>query len=152
MARNWRRIAATLADPDRRRVYAEAVLGLPGTPGRKREKALDALHSAALIDADGRPTDVFAELLAADPVPAKDGPERWLEDGRIRTYPAKRAQRRELLSWVVEQTVDHGESLDEAALGQRLDALTDDVAALRRYLVDGGLLDRDADGQRYRRA
>jgi hypothetical protein len=43
MADDWRRIAATLADPIRRRVYSSIVLDVTiDLPPKKREKALAA--------------------------------------------------------------------------------------------------------------
>ncbi len=45
-----------------------------------------------------------------------------------------------------------GEILTERAVNDRLAAIVDDVAAMRRYLVDAGLLERSRDGGAYSRA
>jgi hypothetical protein len=41
--------------------------------------------------------------------------------------------------------------MSEQETNERLAAFTDDVAALRRFLVDGGLLERTPSGSEYAR-
>lgn len=150
MSNHWRRVAAALSDPDRREAYARAVLGQPGPEGRRAAKSLAELRSAGLVDDSGTATDVFAELLAAQPAEKKHGVDRFMRDGRIDQFPAKRSDRRELLGWVAAKSVGEAETLSEAQVNERLAVLTDDVATLRRYLVDAELLLRDNDGSEYR--
>jgi hypothetical protein len=147
MSNAWRRPAAALANEQQRVAYARAVLALPVENAR----AVAALRAAGLLDDRDAPTEVFARLLAEHPAETKQGVDRWLRDGRIDHYPAKPAQRLELLSWVAERAISAQEVLDEKALGERLAAFTGDVATLRRYLVDAGLLQRAADGSSYSR-
>ena len=154
----WRPVAAALADPGIRAVWARLVLGasvddaVAPLPPAKRARALASLRAAGLVDDDGAVTDVFRRLLRSGPVRApRTGVDRFLRGGRIDTYPASRAERRELLAWVVERAVAPGEELDEKALGTRLAAFHDDVAVLRRYLVDAELLERTRDGALYAR-
>ncbi|HWR86755.1 MAG TPA: DUF2087 domain-containing protein [Rhodoglobus sp.] len=147
MSQQWRRVAAALANEHRRAVYAETVLGLPGEPSRTRSKALRALTDAGLLDADGAPTDVFARLLAEQPAERPQGVDRWLREGRIEQWPSREDDRAELLAWVAAQ-LPSGE-LGERAVTDELAALTGDPVALRRYLVDAGLLTRTTDGSRY---
>lgn len=145
MSNAWRRPAAALANEQQRAAYARAVLGLPVENAR----AVASLRAAGLLDERDAPTEVFARLLAEHPAETKQGVDRWLRDGRIDHYPAKPAQRLELLQWVAARAVGAEEVLDEKALGERLAAFTSDVATLRRYLVDAGLLTRSNDGSNY---
>ena len=60
-------------------------------------------------------------------------------DGRLIAMPRKRANRLVVLRHMaraIEPNVDH----DETAVNNRLRPFDDDVAMLRRYLVDEGLL------------
>lgn len=152
MSNEWRRVVAALDHPERRRVYAEVVLGLAGSPGAKRDKALEALRGAGLVDAEGQviPT-AFAALLAESPPVTRQGLERWVRDGVITDWPSRPADRAELLAWVRDQVIGD-DALGERDLTERLAALTRDPVALRRDLVDAGLLVRTADGAEYRRA
>lgn len=145
MSNQWRRAVAALADGKRREAYARAVLGLPV----ENPRAVKALRDAGVLDERDAPTEVFARLLAEHPPAAKVGVDRWLRDGRIDHYPARPAQRLELLEWVATRAIGADERLDEKQLGERLEQFTGDVATLRRYLVDAGLLERSADGSSY---
>jgi hypothetical protein len=62
-------------------------------------------------------------------------------DGRLITMPSKRAKRLVVLDHVA-QLFEPGERYSEAEVNRRLRDLHDDVAMLRRYLVDEGFLDR----------
>ena len=157
MTNEWRRVVASLANDERRRVFAGLVLGVDVdvTPSR-RAKALAALADAGLVTLHpgGEASLVetaFAELLALEPEVKREGVERFIRDGRIDQYPAKPALRAELLGWAAARVLQPGEELDERALNERLEGIADDVASLRRYLVDAGLLDRAPDGSSYRR-
>jgi hypothetical protein len=157
MADDWRRIAATLADSARRQAYASIVLDLPiDLAPRKRDKAVAALVAAGLIATDGERylvvDDAFTALLAASPAITRRGVDRFVRDGRIVQYPVRADDRVDLLTWARDQALPDGSELSERELGTRLGELASDVAARRRHLVDAGLLMRDADGRRYRRA
>jgi hypothetical protein len=67
----------------------------------------------------------------------------FVKDGRIVTMPAKRAKRLVVLDHV-SQAFEPGRTYPEAEVNERLRAFHDDVAALRRYLVDEGFLSREA--------
>ena len=154
MADDWRRIAATLADPVRRRAYASVVLGLPiDLPPKKLDKAIAALVAAGLVVADGETyvivDDAFSALLAASPAITRTGVDRFVRDGRITQYPVRADDRLQLLTWARDRAFPDSTELSERDLGERLADLTSDVAALRRYLVDAGLVVRDAYGRRY---
>ena len=157
MADDWRRIAATLADPVRRQVYASVVLGVPlDLASKKRDKALASLTAAGLLRCAGDQyvviEDAFSSLLAASPAVARTGVDRFVRDGRITQYPIRADDLLELLMWARDRAVPESGELSERELGERLAELTTDVAALRRYLVDARLVARDADGGRYWRA
>lgn len=62
-------------------------------------------------------------------------------DGRITVMPARRNRRLALLDHLA-QLFEPGEEYDETEVNRRLRERHDDVAMLRRYLVDEGFLDR----------
>jgi hypothetical protein len=66
----------------------------------------------------------------------------FVRDGRIVTFPAKRARRLVLLNHVA-QLFDIGVRYQEGEVNLKLRNLHEDYAALRRYLVDEGFLSRD---------
>lgn len=91
-------------------------------------------------------------ILSENPPAKPSGPARFLDaDGRIDRYPSQQNDRDELLRWVVEQAFAAEDVCDEAETNARLAAFTGDVAALRRYLVDAGLLERTRSGSQYAR-
>jgi hypothetical protein len=67
----------------------------------------------------------------------------FLRDGRITTMPAKRAKRLLLLDRVA-QLFEPGRQYQEAEVDAVLKGVYDDHAALRRYLIDEGLMSREA--------
>jgi len=64
-------------------------------------------------------------------------------DGRLVTVPAKRGKRLVVLDHLA-QRFEPGERYSETEINRRLREAHDDVAALRRYLVDEGFLTREA--------
>jgi len=159
----WRAVVSALADDRARDVYARIVLAQPVdealdalSPG-KRRRVLDTLLSAGLISADGAgwraEPDVFRVALRSAPAaPRPTGIDRFFVDGRLAVYPSRAADRDAVLLHVVGRVIEPGEILDEGAVNDRLAAIVDDVAAMRRYLVDAGLLERSRDGAAYSRA
>ncbi len=157
MSNQWRRVAAALANPDARRVYAGLVASETADPAAaKRDKAIRTLAASGLIelDASGTPRTnptVFADLLAEAAEPRKEGVDRFVVDGRIAQYPARPTERLEVLRWAAGTALTPDEVLTESEVNERLAELTDDFAALRRYLVDAGLLERTPSGTSYAR-
>jgi hypothetical protein len=95
---------------------------------------------------------IFSDLLSQQPRrQPKTGVDRFMRLGRIDRYPANKAERRELLAWIVGEAIQPGESLTERQVNERLLSYTDDIVLLRRYLVDFGLLQRTASGSSYSR-
>ncbi|WP_022880808.1 DUF2087 domain-containing protein [Gryllotalpicola ginsengisoli] len=157
MAEEWRPAVAALANDDARLVWArlasgtDATAAVAGLSAARARRALETLRGAGLVDDAGAARgSVFRELLAAAPVaPQPKGVERFLRGGRIDRYPANAAERAELLALVARRAFRPGEVLTEAEVGERLAAFHDDVAVLRRYLVDHGLLVRTRSGSSY---
>lgn len=93
------------------------------------------------------------ERPASDPLAALDGEQRrivgrFVRDGRIAQIPAKLSVRRVLLEWLV-LDFDPDRAYTEAMVNLIIGQRHADVAALRRYLVDEGLMVRA--GGSYRR-
>jgi len=63
-------------------------------------------------------------------------------EGRLVRIPAKHSKRLVVLDLLAQQ-FEPGQTFDEAEVNRRLRAFHDDVAALRRYLVDEGFLSRE---------
>jgi len=74
---------------------------------------------------------------------------RFLADGPLERLPKRPDDREALLRFVAAQVLPAGECDDEPGLNLRLRRFTEDVAMLRRALVDHGLVDRAADGSSY---
>jgi hypothetical protein len=68
----------------------------------------------------------------------------FLRDGRLVSIPAKPKKRDLLLPVILDRCFPEDRAYEEREVNMRLALLHPDVAALRRYLVDGGLMTRDA--------
>jgi hypothetical protein len=64
-------------------------------------------------------------------------------DGRLHTIPSRRAKRLVMLDHLA-QSFELGRSYPEVEVNEILRRFHDDVAALRRYLVDDRFLSREA--------
>lgn len=73
---------------------------------------------------------------------------RFVKDGRLVTIPTTHSKRLVILDWLAQEFVP-GRHYSEAAVNLILGQRHADTAALRRYLVDEGFLDR-AEGQYWR--
>ena len=166
-------IAGLLADPVRLRVVAALALGagtIEDVAGAAdlslKEVALAArrLARAGLVLRDGHRlalrTEQFGEAaraaaeqapppepLSADP--AQDAVlQAFLRDGRLVSVPTQLSKRRVVLEHLV-HVFEPGVHYPEREVNALLGAWHPDVAALRRYLVDEGLLSR-AGGEYWR--
>ena len=63
-------------------------------------------------------------------------------DGRLRVMPARRAKRLAVLDHLA-QLFEPGVRYPEVEVNRRLRAVHDDVAMIRRYLIDEGFLGRE---------
>jgi hypothetical protein len=77
--------------------------------------------------------------------------QRFVRDGRLITIPAKRSKRLLILD-LLAQDFEPGIHYPETEVNRRLKTWYADVAALRRYLVDEGFLDRTRNCSEYWRA
>ncbi len=75
-------------------------------------------------------------MLPVDPVV-----RRFVRAGRLTVIPARRSKRRLVLDWLA-QEFEPGRVYPEAAVNQVLIRFHPDFAALRRYLVDEGFMER----------
>jgi hypothetical protein len=162
-APDGRRIAALLANAEIRAVWARIVLGerveaaTAGLAPGRASRIIDGLLDAGLVDVVDEEVvaseTVFAALLTQWPAPARPtGVDRFLRDGRIDRYPSNAADRQQLFAWVAETAFEPDEVLSEAEINERLSTRADDVALLRRHLVDAGLLLRTPSGSSYSRS
>ncbi|MDF5757103.1 DUF2087 domain-containing protein [Spongiactinospora sp. TRM90649] len=152
-----RRVLGLLSQDDTLRVLAALVLtGDAGTAGlgeQPVERALDRLRRGGLAEPDGdgwraRP-ERFAELLRATAGDASGplSPEErvlrnFLVDGRLREIPSRREKRLVILHHIV-TLFEPGRRYPEKEVNVYLRAFHHDHAALRRYLIDEGLLSRE---------
>jgi hypothetical protein len=168
-------LVGLLADDDRRRVFAALVLGAADAAGIRQGTGLDARAAGRavqrLVDAGLVLRTEHGELhllgeafaLAAraeaerSPPPAEHGDEprdvarvlrAFVHDGRLRSIPANRAKRLVVLDWLV-QRFEPGRRYSERMVNVLVGEAYSDTAALRRYLVDEGLLSR-ASGEYWR--
>ncbi len=154
----WRPLVAALANDRVREAFARLTLGadadeaLEGLPPSRRRHVVETMRRAGLITDDLRADGgAFARALAAAPsAPRPTGIARYLSrEGRLIGYPSNPDERRELLTLLAARILAPGEILDERGINERLAALTDDVAVLRRYLVDHELVERTRSGTEY---
>lgn len=163
----WRAVAAALADERRLRLYARIITAAErGTPldGQdlepKERKSLAALQKAGLVSSgacDVQPAGgVFARLLASGKEPPETSARRFLADGKIAAYPRRQADRLELLHYIAGHVFESAPApadappvLNERGITERLAEYSDDPAAVRRYLVDEGIVSRNPEGSRY---
>ncbi len=161
-------LAGLLADPDRRAVFAALVLGATSFDETQRATGLDAkaagralsrLVESGLVERDkdgalyllGEAFAVAARSAAALPERTDEGgdPERakviraFVRDGRLTSIPTARSKRVVVLDMLA-QEFEPGRRYSEPMVNLMLGKWHEDTAALRRYLVDEGFLDREA--------
>jgi len=145
-------------------VDPEALAAELNLPSHKVIRAIGMLRSAGLLTDDLRLVPgVLAEIARALPTaePAAPGvlaggwtePEEeilrtFFAGTRLTSIPIHRAKRRVVLERIV-QEFDPGVRYQERTVNRIVEAFHEDYAALRRYMVDEGLLTR-ADGVYWR--
>jgi hypothetical protein len=166
-------LVGLLAAPERLRVVAAVVLGAStvddikkstGLSTREVGTALARLVDTGLVirDDEGRHwlvEELFrqAAIDAApkDEVESFDAPESatrvlrtFIRDGRLVAIPAPKGKRRIVLDYVA-QEFEPGRRYSERRVNIMLGRWHEDVASLRRYLVDEGFLEREGGGGEY---
>jgi hypothetical protein len=162
-------IAGLLADDDRRRVFAALVLGgstldevraATGLTARRAATAIARLVDGDLVVRGDRGAYLLlgeafrlAAMAASErpgPDPTDDVPDddarilrRYFRGGRLTQIPAQRARKLVILDRLV-QEFDVGSRYSERQVNAILRRFHEDVASLRRFLVDEGFLDRAA--------
>ncbi|MCU1615163.1 MAG: hypothetical protein JWO98_2703 [Frankiales bacterium] len=161
-------IAGLLADPARLKVVAALALGAgtieevaaaSGLPLKDVALAARRLSRAGLVHREGHAlslrTEQFGDAARAAaeaapaPAPLSDDPAEdavlssFVRDGRLVSIPTQQSKRRVVLEHLV-RVFDVGVRYPERQVNALLAVWHPDVAALRRYLVDEGLLTRDA--------
>lgn len=165
------RLLGVLAEPNRLKVAAALSLGAwtvkeivaaTNLSTKDVEHALSRLTAGGLVERDAagyrlRVEDVQAAARAAadERRRAEAGPEgagavvaRFVKGGRLTSLPTTRSKRAAVLDYVA-QTFTPGRRYPEAKVNEMLGAFYDDYAALRRYLVDEGFMER-ANGHYWR--
>ncbi|WP_040338354.1 DUF2087 domain-containing protein [Candidatus Blastococcus massiliensis] len=161
-------IAGLLADPARLKVVAALALGAgsieeaaeaSGLPLKEVALAARRLSRAGLVHRDGHLLALHSERFGAaaraaaeaapPPEPLSDDPAEdavlsaFVRDGRLASIPAHRGKRLVVLGHLV-RVFEPGVRYPEREVNGLLAVWYPDVAALRRYLVDEGLLTREA--------
>src|SRR3954470_12701439 len=161
-------IVGLLADPARLKVVAALALGAgtieevaasSGLPLKDVALAARRLARNGLVDRDGHSLALHTELFgtaaraAAESAPPperlSDDPAEdavlsaFVRDGRLVSVPAQRTKRLVVLHHLV-RVFEPGVRYPEREVNALLGVWHADVAALRRYLVDEGLLTREA--------
>ena len=97
---------------------------------------------------EGEPLEETASRLGLDAAERRVL-RSYLVDGRLSTIPARGRKRDVVLRFLRERVFEEDRAYPEREVNQRLALFHADVAALRRYLVDEGLVSRA--GGEYRR-
>ena len=74
----------------------------------------------------------------------------FIRDGRLVAIPARERKKRVVLRYLLDRVLPDAAEIGEPELNFRLALWHPDASALRRYVVDAGLVARDA--MRYQRA
>ncbi|WP_214402493.1 DUF2087 domain-containing protein [Pseudonocardia lacus] len=156
-------IVGLLAEPERLKVLSALALGArtpaavvaaTGLGAREVGRALQKLQAGGLVDgALAVRVEVIKEAAiaaappgGADPDVADEVVGRFVRDGRLLSMPAQDAKRRQVLEFLV-QSFEPGRRFPEREVDAVLRAWTEgggiDHVAVRRYLVDHGLLARE---------
>lgn len=150
-------VVTALSDAERLRLYARICAVPEGVAtaelgGRRGLKDLAKLIGAGLVVArEGRyhaVMDAFRNLRGEQSSPDLADPSisTLFQHGRMIAIPRNAARRLGLLKEIAGR-LEHGRVYRETELRDLLTEFSPDHAALRRYLVEGGLLSRDsADG------
>lgn len=162
-------LVGLLADGDRLRVFAAVVLGhesvadireVTGLDARAVGAALARLVQGGLLSEDKLGYHVEEQEIRMAARQGREEPpsdetnavlRAFFKDGRLQSIPAAHAKRQVVLD-VLAQDFEPGKRYTEKQVNLILGKRFADTAALRRYLVDDGFLDREGGAGRYWRA
>jgi hypothetical protein len=158
-------LVGLLADEHRLRVFAAVALGgrtvaevaeHSGLDETEVQGALPRLVGAGLVaQEDGLHVPLDALRAAARRRPERDRgaadatPDEqrilrnFVVDGRLVRLPARHAQKQVVLGYVARR-FEESRDYEEREVNELLRGFHDDTASLRRYLVDEGMLEREA--------
>jgi len=162
-------VLGLIAEPDRLRVFSALALGattttdirqMSGLDARTVEKALGRLVAGELVarEATGVVRLHTEDLLGLarrigerrstrtefdEDVPGAVVLTRFIRAGRLTTIPMQHSKRKVVLDYLV-QNFDPDCRYSEKEINETLGRYFDDFAALRRYLVDEGFMEREA--------
>jgi hypothetical protein len=167
------KLAGLLADADRRAAFAAVELGATrldtvaeaaSMPPARAAKALAALAAAGVVVQGDDGLRVAGDVFTAAARAARERPSRdehadqpdavrrvlagFVRGGRLTQIPSARRKRLVVLDWLA-QDFEPGRRYSEQMVNLIRGRRHADTAALRRYLVDEGLLDR-AHGEYWR--
>lgn len=111
-------------------------------PAPDRPSYPPADHDPGTAADDPRVVALAAEL-DEEPMFVSRTLRSFVRDGRIEALPAKDRKRRVILRWLMQTSFDDPGPWAEPEVNMRLALVNRDVSALRRYLVDAGLLARE---------
>lgn len=162
-------VAGMLAEPDRLRVFAAVALGAATleavgsaaeVPAATAVKALERLVGSGVVEWGDGGYRVAVERLKAtaqtkganhrtSPIPGAEGLaagqvqvlRSFVVDGRLVSIPASRSKRLVVLDWLAGR-FEPGVTYPERDVNFLIGTVFPDYAALRRYLVDEGFLER----------
>ncbi len=120
----------------------------PLAPAPDRSPFPPAEHDPGTA-ADDPPVLALAAELDEEPMFVSRTLRAFLRDGRIETIPARDRKRRVILRWLVRTAFADPGPWTEPEVNMRLALVNRDVSALRRYLVDAGLLAREGGTYRH---
>lgn len=157
-------LLAALANPVRLRLLADIAdagddgcamnsLARDSLSARQLRDHISRLAQAGLIESGGSGITARLDRMhqAHDALTSGDDPEitTFFKQGRLVELPRSPVRRRAVLMQVA-QLFEEGRAYSEAQVSAILFAIHDDHAALRRYMVDFGILERDRRGMQYR--
>jgi DNA-binding HxlR family transcriptional regulator len=128
----------------------------PRPPYVEHELRLDRLaqlgHELDLIGRERTETGMQLDGPDGLSLPAYDARtlRAFLVDGRLERIPAQEKKRQVILRYLARTDFEHGRAYPEREVNQILALRHPDVASLRRYLVEGGYMERSAGVYRLR--
>lgn len=158
----WQDILALISNKATRSLFAKVEIG-PLTAddidrlSGKEKKAFARLQASGIVRWEDGVVRIDSDVLRSPLTrEAKHSPksviDKYFDGVRLHTMPRRPEDRISALRWIVEQVVPENSTVTETSLNERLSVFHPDVAMLRRYMVDLGLLDRSQDGSSYYRA